>query len=132
MRTPTTLSTIASGLKKVRWQGDYKFSACCPVHNDHNPSLSVTDISGKILVKCFSGCSQEEVIGALRDMGLWHTASRYQLERRKGSELNKNIRHHQQILWLGVAQTKTGQKLSEADRATMKDSIQFLKEHSHG
>ena len=129
MSTPTTLSTIASGLKKIRWQGDYKFSACCPAHNDHNPSLSVTDISGKILVKCFSGCSQEEVIGALRDMGLWPTASRYQIDRRKRYELKEAIRHHHQILALGVNKTD---ELSELDQAQMKKSIQFLQDHAHG
>ena len=132
MSTPTTLSSIASGLKKVRWHGDHKFSACCPAHDDRNPSLFVSDKNGKILVKCFAGCSQEAVIAALRDLGLWPTASPYQLDRRQFSERKKDIRHHQQILWLGVAQAKTGQELSEVDQATMKDSIQFLKGHSHG
>ena len=127
-----TLSGLASGLKKVRWHGDNKFSACCPAHNDRNPSFSVSDSNGKILVKCFAGCTQEEVVGALRDLGLWHTASRDQINRRKRSELKNNIRHHQQILWLGVVQTKTGQKLSELDQAQMKVSIHFLREHAHG
>ena len=107
----TTLSSMASGLKKVRWRGVYRFSACCPAHDDRNPSLSVSDSNGKILVKCWAGCSQEEVIGALRSMGLWHTASRHQLERRKRAELKEGIRHHQQILGLGMAQAKAGQEL---------------------
>ena len=129
MSTPTTLSDLASGLNKVRWHEDYKFSACCPAHNDRNPSLSVSDVNGKTLVKCFSGCTQEEVIGALRDLGLWHTASRDQINRRKRSELKNNIRHHQQILLLGVNQV---QELSEEDQTQMKTSIEFLKGHSHG
>jgi len=124
----TTLSGLASGLKNVRWHGDYKFSACCPAHNDRNPSLSVSDVNGKTLVKCFSGCTQEGVIGALRDLGLWHTATRDQIDRRKRSELKESIRHHQQILLLGVGQTKG---LSGEDQAQMKESIEFLKEHSH-
>ncbi len=128
----TTLSGIASGLDKVRWHGDYKFTACCPAHDDRNPSLSVRDSNGKMLVRCFAGCTQEEVIGALRDLGLWHSASRDQLERRKRAELKKDIRHHQQILGLGVAQAKAGQELSEVDQAQMDESITFLKEYSHG
>ncbi len=125
----TTLSLIASGLNKVKWPGDYKFSACCPAHDDRNPSLSVSDKNGKILVKCFAGCTQEEVIGALRDLGLWHSASRHQLERRKRADLKKDIRHHQQMILLGAASTK---ELSEADIAQMRESMAFLKEHAHG
>ena len=93
----TTLSSIANGRNKVRWHGDYKFSACCPAHDDRNPSLSVSDKNGKILVHCWAGCTQEEVIGALRDLGLWHSASRYQLERRKRSKLVEDIRSHYKI-----------------------------------
>ena len=129
MNTLTTLSGIASGLKKVKWCGDYRFSACCPAHDDRSPSFTAKDDNGKILVKCFAGCTQEEVIGALRDLGLWHTASRDQINMRKRSELKNNIRHHQQILLLGVNQV---QELSEEDQTQMKTSIEFLKEHAHG
>ena len=119
----TTLPGIASGLNKVRWHGDYRFSACCPAHDDRNPSFSVSDKNGKILVKCWAGCSQESVIGALCGMGLWHTASRHQLERRKCAELKKDIHHHYQMLLLGAASTN---ELSEADIAQMRESFAFL------
>ena len=125
----TTLSSIATGLKKVRWHGEYKFTACCPAHDDRNPSLSVSDKNGKILVKCWAGCTQEEVIGALRGMGLWHSASRHQLEIRKGTELKNDIRHHQQMIFLAAASTID---LSGADIAQMKESMAFLREHAHG
>ena len=124
----TTLSSIASGLNKVRWRGDHKFSACCPAHDDRNPSFSVSDKNGKILVKCWAGCSQEEVIGALRGMGLWHTASRHQLDRRKRAKLKEHIRHHYQIILLGAASTT---ELLEADIAQMKESMAFLKGYAH-
>ena len=125
----TTLSGLSRGLAKVRWHSDYKFLACCPAHDDKNPSLSVSDSGGKILLKCFAGCSQEQVIGALRDLGLWHTASRDQIDRRKRGELKDAIRHHQQILALGINQTD---ELSEFDQAQMKKSIQFLQDHANG
>ena len=50
--------------------------AChCPAHADHNASLSVCQASdGKVLVKCHAGCSQDAVIDALRERGLWPTA----------------------------------------------------------
>ena len=124
----TTLSSIARGLNKVRWRGDHKFSACCPAHDDRNPSLSVSAVGGKILLKCFAGCTQEKVIGALRDMGLWHTTSRHQLERRKRADLKEDIHHHQRMILLGAASTT---ELSEADIAQMRESMAFLKEHLH-
>ena len=124
----TTLSSIASGLNKVKWHGDYEILACCPAHDDRNPSLSVSDKNGKILVRCWAGCTQDEVIGALRGMGLWHSASPHQLERRKCSELKNDIRHHQQMILLGAASTT---ELSGADIAQMRESMEFLKEHSY-
>ncbi len=46
--------------------------AHCPGHDDRNPSLSVKEGgSGKVLVKCHAGCSNAEVIAALRQLDLW-------------------------------------------------------------
>jgi hypothetical protein len=45
--------------------------ARCPAHLDQNPSLSVNDKNGKVLLKCHAGCSQQAVIAALRKLGLW-------------------------------------------------------------
>ncbi len=42
----------------------------CPAHEDRSPSLSVRE-RGKVLVRCHAGCSQTEVIAALRARGLW-------------------------------------------------------------
>ena len=43
----------------------------CPAHDDSGPSLSVSDKDGKCLVHCHGGCSQEAVIGELKERGLW-------------------------------------------------------------
>ena len=132
MLNNTTLCRIADGLQTVKWHGDYKFSACCPAHDDRNPSFTAKDDNGKILVKCFAGCTQDEVIDALRDLGLWHTASRDQAARHKRTELIEGIRKHKQILGLGVNQLNQGIDLSEMDKAQMKRSIGFLREHANG
>lgn len=47
------------------------WAARCPAHEDRNPSLSITFRDGKILLHCHAGCSQDDVIAALRDRGLW-------------------------------------------------------------
>ena len=44
----------------------------CPAHEDTNPSLAISEgDGGKVLVCCRAGCSQADVIAALRERGLW-------------------------------------------------------------
>lgn len=44
----------------------------CPAHADRTPSLHVKEAkSGRLLVKCFAGCSQTKVIDDLTSRGLW-------------------------------------------------------------
>ena len=131
-RDYTTLSSISSGLDKVRWQNDYKFSACCPAHDDRNPSFSAKDDNGKILVKCFSGCTQDEVINALRDLGLWYSGSNAKINVSRSRTIKKSIQYHQFILAFGVNQVNQGQELSKLDRDQLKDSIEFLKVYANG
>lgn len=48
------------------------WSARCPAHDDHTPSLSLRDTDdGKVLVRCHAGCAQDEVIAHLKASGLW-------------------------------------------------------------
>jgi putative DNA primase/helicase len=48
------------------------WTACCPAHDDREPSLSIRDgDNGKVLVRCHAGCSQARVIQSLRSRGLW-------------------------------------------------------------
>ncbi|MBU6994035.1 hypothetical protein [Ferrovum myxofaciens] len=53
-------------LQKVRRTGPGKWLACCPAHDDRSPSLAIREADdGRILVHCFSGCSVQEIVGAL-------------------------------------------------------------------
>ncbi|MEJ5370248.1 MAG: CHC2 zinc finger domain-containing protein [Bryobacteraceae bacterium] len=47
--------------------------ARCPAHDDRNPSLSVNERGGRVLVHCFAGCSQEAVIAELKRRGWWES-----------------------------------------------------------
>jgi putative DNA primase/helicase len=47
------------------------WTARCPAHDDRNPSLSLRDVSGKVLIRCHAGCEQAQVLAALRRRGLW-------------------------------------------------------------
>jgi hypothetical protein len=48
----------------------------CPAHDDRTPSLGIDHDDGRLLVHCWAGCSQEAVIGALRERGLWSPENR--------------------------------------------------------
>lgn len=61
----------------------------CPAHDDKTPSLSITNKNGKLLWHCFSGCSQEDVMQALKRQGF--NADGSDLVKRVGQEdANKN------------------------------------------
>ena len=68
----------------------------CPAHNDANPSFTVRQQDGKVLVKCQVGCSQQDVIDALRARGLWGTApgrtTVYALRDVKGDLVAEHVR----------------------------------------
>jgi hypothetical protein len=54
------------------------YKALCPAHDDHNPSLSITEgTDGRVLVKCHVGCPTEQVITAkgLKMRDLFPTAT---------------------------------------------------------
>jgi len=47
----------------------------CPAHDDHRPSLHVSDgNNGKPVFYCHAGCSQEAVISQLKRIGVWPNA----------------------------------------------------------
>lgn len=60
------LDKVLSCLDKVKPAGANKWKACCPAHNDKHPSLAITETSdGTVLLRCWSGCSTEKVVGAM-------------------------------------------------------------------
>src|SRR5688500_1521452 len=79
MKTQANISTtgidaayVAYHLGEAISSGKGGWKAPCPAHDDHKPSLSITEAEpGKILVHCFAGCAQLDVIAALRLRGLW-------------------------------------------------------------
>lgn len=73
--SPASVLNKLSNLPKFKQVGRLRYVACCPAHDDRTPSLSITEAEDKILVHCFSGCSQDEVLDALRGQGLWTDAS---------------------------------------------------------
>lgn len=71
--TEAAARAIVEGLPKGKWNARRREGlACCPAHDDRTPSLSVgVGRSGQILIRCWTGCSFDEVRDALRRRGLW-------------------------------------------------------------
>jgi DNA primase len=69
-----TAESIARALKGRRSGAGWV--AKCPAHDDSNPSLSIRDAHGKVLIHCHAGCGQRDVIEALKTQGLWQERPR--------------------------------------------------------
>jgi putative DNA primase/helicase len=50
--------------------------ASCPAHDDRDPSLTITEKNGRVLLHCHAGCDQRDVIAALQDRGIWEAQER--------------------------------------------------------
>jgi CHC2 zinc finger len=59
------IEELLQRLPKVKANGQNKWVACCPAHEDRSPSLAIKETDGTILLHCFSGCSPEDVCGAI-------------------------------------------------------------------
>ncbi|MEE9339939.1 MAG: CHC2 zinc finger domain-containing protein [Methylococcaceae bacterium] len=60
------LELVTQQLSKLRKTGEGKYLACCPAHDDKNPSLSIKETGdSKILLHCFAGCEVNEIVSAL-------------------------------------------------------------------
>src|SRR6266576_728827 len=59
------LEAILEQLNGVRRNGA-GWKALCPAHADKDPSLSINERDGKILLYCHAGCSQVAVLAAAK------------------------------------------------------------------
>lgn len=60
-----SVDNLLNRLQKVKRTGNNQFMACCPAHDDRNPSLAIKDADGKVLLKCMAGCTASDILGAL-------------------------------------------------------------------
>jgi hypothetical protein len=60
------LRQLLQNLKKVKLISEGKWQALCPAHDDHVPSLSITQKrNGRVLIHCFAGCKASKVCRAV-------------------------------------------------------------------
>ncbi len=60
------MNTLLDRLQRVKETAHEKWLACCPAHEDDDPSLSLRRLEdGRLLLHCFAGCSTEDVLAAI-------------------------------------------------------------------
>ena len=120
---------IAKGLENWKKGGEYKWIACCPAHDDKNPSLSIKQETDKVLVHCFAGCSQAAVISALIDRGLWYREkSGHAVEKPKFS--TDQLEHYLLFVLVWNAEVAKGNVPPEEDSQNKDKCLRVLKQHA--
>lgn len=57
---------LVSRLAKARTTGRGSWIACCPAHEDANPSMTIRELDdGRVLMHCFAGCEVERILGTV-------------------------------------------------------------------
>jgi hypothetical protein len=66
MSTDTAYRRLIDDLAdRIVSENGHRAMARCPAHDDNHPSLSLTDIGGRVLVYCHAGCQTADIVAAL-------------------------------------------------------------------
>jgi RecA-family ATPase len=79
MQTDWTAERVARLLKKAK-RSPTGWKACCPAHDDSEPSLFMADADDGIAMRCYAGCTYREISDALKSKGCELFPSRDQRE----------------------------------------------------
>ena len=132
-----TPEEFVSRLKGVKRNGTGKWMACCPAHNDSDPSLAIGQTNtGKILLRCFAGCSALDVV---HSMGLSledlfpdayeeSPLAFAQREMAQREKLKKDISYANTFLQILTSHAKQGKPVSERDVAKGRRLKAFLEQ----
>ena len=123
------MSSVAqlSNLERFKKLGVNRYVACCPAHEDRNPSLSITQGKDRLLVHCFAGCTQAEVIDALIVLGLWHKKSNKSSTPYSSDELA--YMRFFCLAWNGSVRNK--RTVAREDTTQMEAYLRVLSVHAH-
>lgn len=121
-----TLEEFVGRLRGVRKNGTGKYMACCPAHNDSDPSMAIGESkTGKILLHCYAGCSALDIVQSLglRLEDLFPDAYEEEpfawakREIAKREKLKEDISYAKSFLKILTAHLKQGKTVSERDIA---------------
>lgn len=114
---------LLNRLQKVKSSGRDSWMACCPAHEDKNPSLKISLVNDKILIKCWTGCSVEDILGAvgmdfsniMPDKPLYHRSSGAPPMLTSADAL-RIVKYEAAIIMMYGQDLKAGKEVSEDDR----------------
>ena len=111
------IENILSRFDKVKKAGS-GYKALCPAHNDSNPSLAIVDVGDKVLIKCWSGCTTQEIIEAVgltwSDLFLKPLTGDEAKHRQQKQEI-EDLKYSYTILEIANNTRGCGEKLSKED-----------------
>lgn len=129
-------SDFVSRLQGVKSKGRDKWMACCPAHDDKDPSLSVAVTpGGKILLKCWTGCSALEIVHAmgLNLHDLFEKPLDYeppmafaQREMKERAQRQSRINRERMVLALAQADRRAGKTLTQTDLHRERQAFLYL------
>ena len=120
-----------------------RWTACCPAHVDRSPSLAITETDdGRILLKCFAGCSAQQVVEAvgmdLTDLFPSDNNINYLKANNQGnkpvrrpfyaSDLLKIIQFEALITSIAAFDLSEGREVSTEDRKRLKTALSRINE----
>ena len=118
-----------SSLDKFRRVGQDRYVACCPAHDDENPSLSITQTHDKVLVHCFAGCEQWDVLQALTDMGLWDRQSQNGHSEPKERYSKDELEFMANCCFVANSMRRKGEGPTAEERKVLRSYFEVLRRH---
>lgn len=128
-----SLQNILSHLSKVK-KNPRGYTACCPVHNDKNPSMSICETDdGKVLAHCF-GCGARGV-DVVEALGL-STSELFSQPMDRPYDASYKVRKHkledEMVMSIYESDKQNGKYLTHADYKRYKLARSRLDTNSDG
>ncbi len=132
---PLDLEIIAELLPKAKRYGS-GYMACCPVHDDSTPSLSLNvGSNGKLLAKCFAGCSFAEIMKGLEGITGGGILIKPQSNSKLKAEVNESNRRAVINIWSQCKPVTPGDSvhtyLTETRRIPLESIPADIRFHAH-
>ena len=123
--------------EKVQRTGDGRYKACCPAHDDSDPSLTILfPGDGRILIHCFAGCDSLSVVQALglsmKDLfpdGSLHDRLMGGRDHIKRAKVSESLNHERLVLDMTAGDRDAGRKLSPADLKREREAYRKVQAH---
>lgn len=135
------IGNLLNRLEKVKGTKG-RWTACCPAHGDKSPSLAIRQLDdGRILLKCFAGCSAYEVVSAVgmdmqdlfpseTKLGYTSETQSQKSERRPfyAADLLKIIQFEAVLTSVAAFDLSEGRQISTDDRKRLKSAVSRINE----